>query len=140
MIKKILIEQPPNIEKIKQAFVLKKGVVFCYGESLYNPDNLMVSPMLFSHECVHSEQQAEIGVDKWWKGYLSETAFRLSQEILAYQVQYQTARKGIKDRNKLAKYLMFLAKELSGELYGGIIGFNEALEAIRKEKPYNFRT
>lgn len=129
-------ENPPNINEIRKFFTLKKGVVFAYYPDIYSPDGDM-SPALFAHEVLHLSQQKVYGVEKWWDRYLSEPAFRLSQEIPAYQIQFKSVI--IKDRNKQFNYAVELAKELSGELYNNMISFNEVLGAIRGEKLYNFK-
>lgn len=135
---KIVNKFPPNIKKIKEV-LQTEGAVFCYGDTIYNPFNIPILPPLHKHEEVHAKQQKEYGVEKWWDRYLKDGAFRLSQEIPAYQRQYKEAKKIIKDRNKLSKYALDLATFLSKN-YGNIISQSDAYEVIRKEGLFKFRT
>jgi hypothetical protein len=136
---KIINQYPPNFEIINQAFKLHKGIVFTYGDIIYNPDNGPIDEPLMNHEKTHSQQQAEYGVEKWWDRYLADPAFRASQEIPAYQNQYKLACKLIKDKNRLFNYTSALAKDLSGEMYGKLMTFDQALEAIKNPVLYKFK-
>lgn len=135
----ILREYPPNYSDIKQ--ILKsvpESMIFTFGSTIYNPSGNEISPNLMAHEEQHMAQQ---GNDPtiWWRRYLIDPAFRASQEIPAYQVQYQALKREVKDRNKLHTYLMFLASELSGPAYGEILSFQEAYEAIKRQELYTFK-
>lgn len=137
----VLKTYPPNIRKIREVFgELPKGMVFCYGNIIYAPDSIsgMIDPFLMKHEQTHSKQQAEIGRDKWWELYLKSTDFRISQEVSAFQNQYKEGKKYIKDRNQLSVWLVRLARELSSDVYGNILTFQDALDAIRLDKLYKF--
>ena len=101
-----------------------------YGDVIYNPSGNNISLPLLRHEETHSKQQGN-DPKGWWVKYLNDKEFRLSQEIPAYQVQYKEARKLIKDRNKLFKYAVSLAKDLSSEMYGNAISFGEAIKQVR---------
>ncbi len=131
-------EYPPNIKDIRQHFDLSGDELFCYGNVLYNPHKKTLTPDLVNHEMVHMGQQNG-KTEEWWKLYLEDKVFRASQEIPAYQVQYQTAKKYIKDRNKLFDYLKQLAVNLSGDTYGHVMTLNEAMTAIRAEKLFDIR-
>ena len=132
-------EKPPNWEKINKAFVLREGTIFTYGNIIFNPDGGSIDYPLMAHEIVHSVQQEKIGIETWWNRYLADKDFRASQEVMAYQRQYQEARKSIKDRNRLFMFLRRLAKELSSETYGNIMTEIEAIHAIREERPIEFK-
>lgn len=122
---------PPNIEKIRQKFDLSnKDIVFTYGTILYNPTGNFIDHPLMAHEETHMRQQGD-KPEEWWKKYLDDDSFRLSQEIEAYRNQYKVAKKLIKDRNKLNVYRTILASDLSGLMYGNIISFFEALNEIK---------
>lgn len=136
---KILQENPPFISEARDVFRLPEGVVFTFGDTLYNPSGRPIDEHLYKHEEEHSRQQGN-NPHGWWKRYLSDPAFRASQEIPAYQIQYQSVKKIAKDRNKLHNYLVKLAKDLSGEMYAGLMTFNEAMEAIKNPKLYTFIT
>ena len=136
---KIRNEYPPNIEMIKKVFDLTaKHPIYAFYPDIYNPEGQQIDVPLLAHEMVHLDQQKEIGVLNWWDRYLNNPAFRASQEILAYQTQYLTAKKYNKDRNKLFNYAKLLALDLSCEMYGKCLTFSEALEAIQSTKNYQF--
>ncbi len=137
---KIINDFPPNVEEIRKVFKFGKNTVFAYDDNIYNPSGIFIDPSLLEHEKTHLLQQQNCGVDRWWKRYLTERAFRASQEIPAYQNQYNELKKHIKDRNKLFRYVVELAKDLSGETYGNLMTFNEALEIIREKDLITFRT
>lgn len=134
----IVFEQPPFIDKARNVFRLPEGVVFTFGNKIYNPSKRRIDEHLYAHEAHHSEQQGENPME-WWARYLKDPAFRASQEIPAYQLQYQSAKKISKDRNKLHAYLVLLAKDLSGEMYSDLMTFNEALDAIKNPRLYTFK-
>lgn len=135
---KILIEKPPNYNRIKTFFVLKRGTIFTYGDTIYNPDGGTIDEPLMVHEEAHSRQQGDKPRD-WWNRYFVDSDFRASQEVEAYQMQYREGKKLIKDRNRLFRWLCVLAEELSSPLYGSIMSKNQAIEAIKSEKLYRFK-
>ncbi len=124
-------EWPPNIEEIRKVFdSTDKKPVFCWGDILYNPHNCDIVNHILVHEEVHSRQQ--ISPEAWWKRYLEEPEFRLSQELEAYSAQYKFAKKVIKDRNLLSKFLNALAYDISGKMYGNMIEYQEAIKIIKE--------
>ncbi len=135
---RIIISYPPNIDQIRKFFTLHKGIVFTYGDILYNPDNGFIDEALMVHEETHQRQQAEMGVEKWWALYLASADFRVSQEVSAYQNQFREQKKHIKDRNRLNSFLVSIAHALSGKMYGNVLSFSEALQAIKSLKPIVF--
>ena len=135
---RIIKGYPPNFDAIQAAFTLREGQVFAYYPDIYAPDSYALSPDLLAHEMTHLAQQKDYGVEKWWERYLEEPAFRASQEISAFQNQYQVMKSKVKDRNRLARFLVGLAGELSGETYGKCMSRAEALEAIKSGKRYAF--
>lgn len=134
---RILVEQPPIIDDARKVFRLPEGAIFTYGDVIYNPSGNLIDEPLMKHEEHHSKQQGE-RPELWWQRYLQDIDFRCSQEISAYQISYQSAKTFIRDRNKLHTYLMSLAMDLSGPMYGSIITFSEAYEAIKKPELFTF--
>ena len=134
----ILKQLPPNYEKLKEAFDLPEGTIFTWGKIVYNPDDIPIDIPLMRHEEVHMIQQEKFGIKEWWDRYIAEPPFRASQEIPAYQTQFKEAKKIIKDKNIQNAYLIRLAKVLSSEMYGSCLTFNEARDAIKCEKLYDF--
>lgn len=122
---------PPNIEKIRAAFPLRKNTVFTYGDTIYAPDMMnRLLPDLEAHEKTHEIQQ---GADPegWWDKYIADPQFRYTQELWAYQNQYRFYCKFVKGRNERFNFLKTLALDLSGPMYGNIVGFMDALNLIK---------
>jgi hypothetical protein len=123
---------PPNIEDIRKVFDIKneKGIIFTYGNKIYNPDSVDIDETFLAHEHVHSLQQAG-DIEGWWKKYLNDKDFMLSQEIEAYKLQYKYYCNYNKDRNKRFIFLNSLANILSSNVYGKSISKTEALRKIK---------
>ena len=127
---------PPNYDDIKRSLELTGEEVFCYGNVIYNPSKKTLTEDLINHEAHHIKQQLK-NPSAWWSLYLEDPIFRASQEIPAYQIQYQTAKRIIKDRERLHQYLVQIAKNLSSERYGKVMTFSEAIDATKSEKLFN---
>lgn len=128
---KIVLDYPPNYEAISKTFNLEgKKPVFTFGNLIYNPHNGIIDRFLMAHEEVHAKQQGE-NPKEWWDKYLVDPSFRVSQEAEAYQMQYREARKLIKDKNQLAKFLHIIASDFSSSMYGSVLSYQEAYKIIR---------
>lgn len=125
--------KPPNWEDIVKRFpdVNPDKVVITYGEKIYMVGGGSMYPDLRAHESVHIIQQREVGADLWWDVYMSDTSFRLEQELEAYRVQYLFKKQEQKDRNKVAQFLTFIAHELASPMYDRMVTFPEAVKLIR---------
>jgi len=130
---KISSENPPNYNEIAKVVDLHKGIIFTYGDTIYNPDNANIDRSLMKHEETHYKQQTDMGIDKWWDKYLADKEFRSSQELEAYQNQYKDLKKWIKDRELLFRYLRAMALSFSGEMYGNIISYEDAYNLIKNK-------
>jgi hypothetical protein len=130
---KIVFEYPPNIEDIKKKFVLRPTVIFTYGDTIYNPGRGIITKDLMVHEETHQRQQ---GIDPagWWMLYLNDPQFRLSQEVEAYQNQYQYFIKYNHGRNEIFLFVLKIARDLSSSLYGNVVEYHEAVKLIKNEK------
>ncbi len=128
----IVKDYPPNIHEIAKKFKLHKGVVFTYGNKLYNPDDGPIDTALLIHEQTHTEQQGD-DPESWWKRYISDPKFRINQEVEAYQNQYQRMKRNIKNLVKLEQRLNMIAQDLSGEMYGSVMSFENAKRLITEE-------
>lgn len=133
---KIVIGYPPNIETIERTFpdIRNMPVVFCYGDTIYNPRESVAVPVhLQKHEEVHSWQQEEHegGIDGWWNDYLRDPLFRIEQEIPAYarQVAYIHQQSG---GRKTEQALQMYSRALSGPIYGNAISYFSAKQRIKK--------
>lgn len=109
-----------------------RGVVFAWGDTLYNPNRAGVSPDLMTHEEVHGAQQKAMGGPEiWWERYLIDPKFRLEQEIEAYGAQARYLR-WMSGRKKYLEVFEKISRDLSSSLYGNIISYEEAADAIEK--------
>lgn len=132
----VSFEKPPVWEEANKLFKLdgRTGVVFTYGDTIYNPWKVNIPQDLIEHEKTHAKQQ-NWSTDEakiWWEKYIADPEFRIQQEVEAYGRQYRFLCKTNKDRNKRARILWELAEMCSGPLYGNAVSFNEAMNRIRK--------
>jgi hypothetical protein len=113
----ILIERPPNFEQILKAFpnAGNPGVIFAYGDYIYNPGGGVIPEALIQHEAVHQRRQ---GADpqRWWELYIEVPSFRYAEELAAHVAEYKAQLHGI-DRNQKHKLLMATAARLVAPLY-----------------------
>jgi hypothetical protein len=115
----IRAERPPNFAAILAAFphAGDHGVVFAYGEDIFNPSNVSIPHELMQHEYRHCARQFTYGADKWWTDYIAKPDFRYGEELLAHVDEYLAAIRQTKDRNTRAKILQRTAQRLVMPLY-----------------------
>lgn len=133
---RITNERPPEwiLEAVKKWGVdFDKGnIAFAYGDAVHIGRG-SIPPDLAAHEAVHLRQQAEYGsADEWWKRYLVDGEFRISQELEAYRTQYQWVLQNVKNANKRFEMLRHYAQDLSGGMYGNTMNLMVAFQEIRK--------
>jgi len=133
---KILYTPPPIIERAREAFGIKweeKNVVMVYGDTIHQSFDYPMDDDLLIHELVHVRQHAEYpgGASAWWDRYLIDAEFRLSQELEAYRIQWQWVLKNEKNRQTRFLILRHCASDLSGSMYGNLMGFTEAMQRIK---------
>lgn len=141
---------PPNYHIIEQYLTHVPGAVYCYGDTIYNPDNRELTPDVEHHESIHMRQQGAFP-GEWWQRYLTDLRFRLEQEIEAYGEQYAYAcrliNKAAADapegqklaggRTKMLDYaLESMASALSGAAYGNMLSYGRAVSKIRNHAKY----
>lgn len=123
-------EYPPNIEKIRSKLnVSRKGIYYCYGNVIYNPDNYPLPPYVIAHEEVHERQQGD-DPEGWWDKYLEDKEFRLEQEKEAHRVGYQVFKDLIKKKSAREQFLILKARDLSSRAYGNMVKYTKAKEII----------
>ncbi len=128
---KILIEQPPILDKILKAEMKpQKTTIFAYKNAIWNPSGVEIPPDILVHEEVHLKQQ-EGANDDWYDKYLMDKDFRLKMEVEAFREQYKFFCEMVKDRNLRARYLNKLALNLSSEIYGKIINLQTAINKLK---------
>lgn len=131
---KIVEDYPPNFNHIIEVFgdIEEFTPIFCYGDTIFNPFKIKITPDLEAHERVHSYQQMKFATpDAWWIKYLYDKDFRLEQEIEAYGTQYALAmQSGV--RGKMLDWVKEnIARSLSCGLYGNLLSYGEAESKIR---------
>lgn len=131
---KVVKKLPPNYADIcKHIPAVKKqpGIVFTYGDTIYNPQGHPLRPDFLVHESVHVERQKK--PKEWWSKYLTDVKFRLEEELAAYREQYKfmEANYNRKDRRTVLKAIV---KDLSGSMYGNLVTKAEAEKLIKAEK------
>lgn len=131
---KIVVSYPPNIEKIDQVLHVKETphILYCYGDTIFNPWNEELPEWIVEHEKVHSVRQGD-SPNAWWDQYLVDTKFRFEEELVAHQREYQVLCEVSKWlRPKRMEYLSYMAKRLSGKMYGHVCSWREAKDLIRQ--------
>lgn len=122
--------RPPIWDRAIIAFpsILKThGVLFAWGDTIFNPDGVDVPSITQAHEEVHSIRQEKLGsVEVWWDRYISDPAFRFGEELPAHQVEYRVAYEKAAHRRERQFYLKQIAERLSGPLYGRLVNFERA--------------
>jgi len=115
----VITARPPNFEAIAAVFpdAGKHGVIFAYGDAIYNPSGIFIPPALLAHEGVHLLRQRDgETAESWWAKYLADAEFRYREELEAHVGEYNAQLAGI-DRNQRAKLLMATAHRLIAPLY-----------------------
>ena len=93
---------PPNYARLLKAFPhirFRRGMLFAFGERLYNPDQVMLTPELWEHEYTHQRQQAQLGTsDAWWNLYIEDVDFRFAMEHEAHMREIAALRERLKGK------------------------------------------
>lgn len=105
-------------------------LVCAYDGVIYAQSDLPADVIV--HERVHLERQAEYpgGAKAYLDRYMTDRAFLLEEETIAYRTQYAYICKVEKHRGRQWNAKMRLARNLSGDIYGHVISYEEALAAI----------
>lgn len=122
---------PPLVDELDKALGVRKikGPIFSWGRLIYVPHEGNLTPELWAHEAVHGIRQIDIGVEQWWKLYMEHLQFRLAEEVLAHAAEYAHFCK-YQRKSRHQGYLNFVARRLSSPLYGRLISFGQARDAI----------
>lgn len=133
----IRIERPPNFDAIVAVFpgAAREGILFAYGEDIFNPSNVSIPSWLAAHEYKHCARQFLVGAEHWWKMYLEDQDYRYNEELLAHQAEFREALKHVKnDRNERYKLFDRTARRLIAPLYNyqPPVRLREALNDIQR--------
>lgn len=129
-------ERPPLFAEIDLKFKVahRRGVLYTFGNVIYNPDGVHIPAPLIAHEEVHADRQLYYiggGVEAWWQRYLADDSFRLNEELPAHQAEYRAICQETKDRNQRARALQAIAGRLASSLYGNVIQLRDAQRLVR---------
>lgn len=128
----VVVDYPPNIDKIDAAFHVKgqQGVIYTYGGKIYSPSGSDLSYDLHEHERVHVQQHSRHGgSDAWWERYLTDVEFRLDQEVEAYRVQLAYINEHY-NRKQRREMLDFVAHTLASPMYGNMLSKKQAIKLL----------
>lgn len=129
---KVLKAYPPNYPQMTRHFPQikgKPGILFAYGDTIYNPSNVPLQPWIIAHEEVHGLRQVSDTL-AWWDKYLVDAKFRYDEELLAHREEYRVFVERMGDPQ--GYYLDLVAKRLSSQLYGSIVSYDEAKRKIQE--------
>lgn len=116
----IIIARPPNFERILKAFpdAGNYGVLFAYGDSVFNPSGITIPHALLAHEGIHLIRQRDgETADSWWEKYIADAEFRYTEELFAHVAEYRVLDAFLMDRNQRARLLQSTAMRLIAPLY-----------------------
>lgn len=133
MQQQIVIGEPPLMDEIDRAFGVRgKPILFAWGATIYNPQNAYVTYALRHHEAVHGHRQGASTrtIEEWWRRYLEDKEFRLSEEIAAHRAEYQYLWRSHRDRNARSRHLQHVAEKLASPLYGGLVTLRDARRMV----------
>ena len=113
---KIEIAKPPNYEDILKVFPLADGygIIFAWGDTIFNPHGVEISPPLMAHERTHGRRQLG-DVEHWWHTYLTDPEFRYAEELAAHAAEFRVLEP--RDRNARAQLAVNTARRLIAPLY-----------------------
>lgn len=127
---KISHNKPPHFKIMQKVFGCDwERTAFAFSNTIYSkyplPDHLI------EHESVHLKQQGFnfIGAWIWLALYLSSKRFRYHMELQAYRKQWQFFKEHYAFQYR-GEFIAKIAGDLSGELYGNIVTYNEAVRKI----------
>ena len=131
----VVRDYPPLFDEIDAKFRVrgKRGVIFSWGDRIYNPHGVDIPPALMVHEQVHGARQLG-DVEGWWRRYIDDVVFRFNEELLAHQAEYDAMCEAARDRRERRWALKVVANRLAGGLYGSMITKDVARQLLRADR------
>lgn len=120
---------PPVFYKLKEKFGVEWGnIIIAHYPDIYCAVD--IPEQKYVHEKVHLDRQKVMGVGEWWGKYLSDEAFRLNEEVLAYRVEAEWIKNNIATRNERRHLLNIIYSDLASYVYGNIISESESKKLL----------
>lgn len=133
MTQQIVGDYPPLYDDIAAAFGLKPKdtIIFSWGNQIYNPSRVDIPSALIAHEAVHGQRQGSgQQIVDWWKRYIEDGQFRLSEEIPAHRAEcWHIQTHG--NRYERRSALRITADRLAASLYGRLITPAQAFTVLK---------
>ena len=97
----------------------EKNIIITYGDTAYCRIKIPEDTLI--HEEVHVRQQQNLGKDIWWEKFFADKKFRLSQELEAYQAQYDFVKKTMdkKHRKFIYDFIIKCITTMYGDMVSG---------------------
>ena len=121
------------IDQIDAKFHVKRrhGIVYSWGDTIYNPDDVKIVNEIMAHEVEHGRRQRRYrSIEFWWEMYIASPSFRLDEEIGAHIAEYQTRLSQAVSRQERRAALKITAQRLAAPLYGHLITVAQAKKVI----------
>lgn len=111
-------------------------MIFAWGDVIYNPRRVSITPCLEAHEKTHAIRQAVLGgPELWWERYLQDAAFRLAEEVIAHHVEYQVRVRELSGKDcRINRRRLFqeTARRLASPIYGYALPVDRARGLLKQ--------
>ncbi|KKM26921.1 hypothetical protein LCGC14_1579880 [marine sediment metagenome] len=129
----VVVDFPPIYDEIKSVFpIAGRGVIFAWGNKIYNPNSVYIPLQLIAHERVHGRRQGS-DVYGWWRRYIDEKEFRLIEETLAHIAEMEYLLGPNPNRQMRRQILRSTAKRLANPLYRYGISREKAQVLLKRQ-------
>ena len=129
----IAIDYPPIYNELKLAFPrIGRGVIFAWGDKIYNPSNVSIPRQLIVHEAAHGRRQGN-DINGWWRRYIDEKKFRLVEEIIGHIAEMECLLGPNPNRQMRRQIIRATAKRLASPLYRYGISRAQAHVLLKRE-------
>jgi hypothetical protein len=114
----VIDEKPPIYNDILSLFPAagRRGVIFAWGDRIFNPSGVKIPPHFLVHEEMHGSRQNG-KPETWWARYLKERTFRFDEEIYAHNAELQHLAQHGSTRRIRRGATFEVAGRLAGPLY-----------------------
>ena len=131
----VVCDFPPLYDEIAAVFRIheRRDVVFSFGSIMYNPYALPLPDEIVVHEAVHGDRQGRGDkVLDWWKRYMEDPAFRLTEEVYAHRAEYRWLL-GHGNRKQRRQACKRVAGRLASPTYGRLTTTKKASRLLKAD-------